>query len=113
MHAVTAIWKPLSLVPGLGQLIKGRVLRAVSIFVVFVMALLTIPLFIGFVDAPVIWIWQVRPPREAMAKTESLSRLANNPSGEVNSARVRAWRGLEIATAQKMTPVSRCVKDLE
>ncbi|QLC50060.1 hypothetical protein HWN40_07300 [Methanolobus zinderi] len=45
--------------PGLGQLVKGQIFKAIGIWVgLFVSGLLTF-LVIGFITAPLIWLWQI------------------------------------------------------
>lgn len=46
-------------VPGLGQLIKGHILKALGIVIaLFVSGVLSV-VYIGFILAPVIYLWQI------------------------------------------------------
>ncbi|MGM0771943.1 MAG: hypothetical protein ACQESU_10130 [Halobacteriota archaeon] len=46
-------------IPGLGQIIKGEIFKAIGIWVgLFISGLLTF-ILIGFVLGPVIWLWQI------------------------------------------------------
>ena len=46
-------------IPGLGQLVQGRILPAILFFVAMAIGLATITILIGFVIAPIIYIWSI------------------------------------------------------
>ena len=46
-------------VPGLGQLVNGQVGKGVAMFFAYVVSLLLLFAFIGFVLAPAVWIWSM------------------------------------------------------
>jgi TM2 domain-containing membrane protein YozV len=45
------------LIPGLGQLVTGRVWMGILIFSLFVLSLLLLFVVIGFVTLPLVWLW--------------------------------------------------------
>lgn len=45
--------------PGLGQLVQGRILAAILFFVSMTIAIATIYILIGFVLAPIVYIWSI------------------------------------------------------
>ncbi|MDA0525693.1 hypothetical protein [Methanococcoides alaskense] len=46
-------------VPGLGQIIKGEIFKAIGIWVALGISGLLTFIVIGFVLAPIIWLWQI------------------------------------------------------
>jgi TM2 domain-containing membrane protein YozV len=46
-------------IPGLGQLIKGDIFKAIGIWVGLIVSGLLTFLMIGFITAPLIWLWQI------------------------------------------------------
>ena len=49
----------LSIVTGLGQLYNGQILKGILFFGSMFIACLLMYLFIGFILAPIIWIWNL------------------------------------------------------
>ena len=45
--------------PGLGQLINGEVSKGIGFFVFWVMSIFLMVLLIGFVTAPLVWVWSM------------------------------------------------------
>jgi TM2 domain-containing membrane protein YozV len=45
--------------PGLGQLIQGRLIDALAFFLLYCMAVVSIVILIGFIAAPAVWIWSI------------------------------------------------------
>jgi len=45
--------------PGLGQLVKGSVLRGIIVFVAMCLAVAAMGIVVGFVIAPILWLWQL------------------------------------------------------
>ncbi len=46
-------------IPGLGQLVQGRILAALTFFIASVIAYLTIYIAIGFILVPIVYIWSI------------------------------------------------------
>ncbi|NPE27520.1 hypothetical protein HNV12_05960 [Methanococcoides sp. SA1] len=46
-------------VPGLGQIIKGEIFKAIGIWIALGISGLLTFIVIGFVLAPIIWLWQI------------------------------------------------------
>lgn len=46
-------------VPGLGQLINGEGSKAVAFFLFWVVSLVLIVILIGFLTAPLVWVWSM------------------------------------------------------
>ena len=46
-------------IPGLGQLIKGNILKGIFIFIAMIISSLSSIILIGFITTPIIWIWNV------------------------------------------------------
>lgn len=46
-------------IPGLGQLIKGELFKAIGIWVVLAICWLLQFILIGFIIGPIVWIWQI------------------------------------------------------
>jgi TM2 domain-containing membrane protein YozV len=64
--------------PGLGQLVKGSVLRGIAIFVAMCLAVVAISIVVGIVIAPILWLWQLYDAYTApdAATNRELDRLA-------------------------------------
>ena len=56
-HGVPALLS--FLVPALGQLIKGEVLRAVGVFVLMAVSTALIFIGVGVITTPIIYLWQI------------------------------------------------------
>ncbi|MDK2912659.1 MAG: hypothetical protein PWR29_1616 [Methanolobus sp.] len=46
-------------VPGLGQIVKGQVIKAILIWIALGTSWLLQFLLIGFILLPIIWLWQI------------------------------------------------------
>ena len=46
-------------VPGLGQIIKGEIFKAIGIWVGLLIGWLLTFVLIGFILVPLIWLWQI------------------------------------------------------
>jgi TM2 domain-containing membrane protein YozV len=46
-------------IPGLGQLIKGQIFKAIGIWVGLVISVLLVSILIGLITTPLIWLWQI------------------------------------------------------
>lgn len=47
------------LVPGLGQIVKDDVAKGALIMISYVLSVMAMALFIGFITTPILHIWQV------------------------------------------------------
>jgi len=56
-HGVPAILS--LLVPGLGQLVKGQIFKAIGIWVAFTISTALIYVAIGLLTTPLIYLWQI------------------------------------------------------
>ena len=56
-HGVPAILS--FFIPGLGQIIKGDIFKAIGIWIGLIISGLLTFLLIGFILAPLIWLWQI------------------------------------------------------
>jgi len=56
-HGVPAILP--FFIPGLGQIIKGDIFKAIGIWIGLIISGLLTFLLIGFILAPLIWLWQI------------------------------------------------------
>ncbi len=45
--------------PGLGQLVKGHIAKGIVVFIGMVVSVLCMKVGIGFLMAPIVWIWQI------------------------------------------------------
>jgi len=48
-----------AVIPGLGQAIKGHVLKGLVVFFLFVLSCLLILVLIGLIVAPIVWFWNI------------------------------------------------------
>jgi TM2 domain-containing membrane protein YozV len=46
-------------IPGLGQLIKGHVMKGIIVFVGTAISLATIGFGVGVFTTPIVWVWQI------------------------------------------------------
>jgi len=46
-------------IPGLGQLIKGRVMRGIVVFAGTAFSIALVTTGLGVITTPIIWIWQI------------------------------------------------------
>ncbi|WP_342304779.1 hypothetical protein [Methanolobus sp. ZRKC5] len=46
-------------IPGLGQIIKGELFKAIGIWVVLVICLILQFILIGYLLGAIVWIWQI------------------------------------------------------
>ena len=46
-------------IPGLGQLIKGHILKAILIFFGMIISVLLITIGIGLITTPILWLWGI------------------------------------------------------
>ncbi|AEH61184.1 conserved hypothetical protein [Methanosalsum zhilinae DSM 4017] len=46
-------------IPGLGQLIKGQILKAIFIWIAMAISGALTIILIGYITTPIIWIWQI------------------------------------------------------
>ncbi|MCS3924590.1 hypothetical protein [Methanosalsum natronophilum] len=46
-------------IPGLGQLIKGQILKAIIIWIVMAISGALTIILIGYITTPIIWLWQI------------------------------------------------------
>ena len=56
-HGVPALLS--FLVPALGQLIKGEVLRALGVFILMTVSTALIFVGVGIITTPIIYLWQI------------------------------------------------------
>lgn len=65
-------------IPGLGQLVKGNVLRGIVIFIGLCFSIALMSVVVGFVLAPILWVWQLYDAYTApdAATDRELNRLA-------------------------------------
>ncbi len=47
------------LIPGLGQIVKGHILRGILFFIVMVFSVISIIFFVGLITTPIIFVWNV------------------------------------------------------
>ena len=45
--------------PGLGQLVNGQAAKGILVFVMWVLSLASILVLVGFLLAPVVWVWSM------------------------------------------------------
>lgn len=48
-----------AVIPGLGQALKGKVIRGILVFFLFLFSCLLVLALIGLVVAPVVWFWNI------------------------------------------------------
>ena len=46
-------------IPGLGQLVQGRILAAIVFFIALVIATLTVFILVGYILVPIVYIWSI------------------------------------------------------
>lgn len=46
-------------IPGLGQLIKGQIFKAIGIWIGLIISGLLASILIGLITTPLIWVWQI------------------------------------------------------
>jgi TM2 domain-containing membrane protein YozV len=46
-------------IPGLGQLVKGDILKGIATFVGFGVSVILIHFVVGVVTTPIVWLWQL------------------------------------------------------
>jgi TM2 domain-containing membrane protein YozV len=46
-------------IPGLGQLIKGHIFKAIGIWVALFISGMLVTLVIGLITTPLLWLWQI------------------------------------------------------
>ena len=47
------------LIPGLGQLIKGQILKGIVFMICSVISAFMVFVLIGFITTPILWIWSI------------------------------------------------------